>query len=154
MRSRHVCMKNALAHKTSKRKRKSILQKHNKSNGKVKEIQRVSILELDPPKQASRTSNTYFKNLDSNTSKTTFLNRDACAKKGTQSLAKCLDDTTIFLQFQYMCIYIYYCCFFLVMGGGKISYTLVVSPFFNRFHWWSWSHGLCCTFKGAQPPIR
>ena len=38
-------MKNVLAHKTSKRKRKSIPQKHNKNNGKAKEIQRASILE-------------------------------------------------------------------------------------------------------------
>ena len=34
-----------LAHKTSKRKRKFILQKRSKSNGKVNKIQRASILE-------------------------------------------------------------------------------------------------------------
>ena len=45
MRNRYFLMKNVLAHKTSKRKCKSIPQKHNKSNGKVKEIQRASILE-------------------------------------------------------------------------------------------------------------
>ena len=45
MRNRLFILKDALAHKTSKRKRKSILQKHNKSDRKVKEIQRVSILE-------------------------------------------------------------------------------------------------------------
>ena len=45
MRNRYFLMKNVLAHKTSKRKCKSIRQKHNKSNGKVKEIQRASILE-------------------------------------------------------------------------------------------------------------
>ena len=45
MRNRYFLMKNVLAHKTSKRKCKSIPQKHNKNNGKVKEIQRASILE-------------------------------------------------------------------------------------------------------------
>ena len=45
MRNRYFLMKNVLAHKTSKRKCKSIPQKQNKSNGKVKEIQRASILE-------------------------------------------------------------------------------------------------------------
>ena len=44
MRNRHLFMKNALAHKTSKRKRKSIPQKHNENNGN-KRIQRTSILE-------------------------------------------------------------------------------------------------------------
>ena len=45
MRNRYFLMKNVLAHKTSKRTCKSIPQKHNKNNGKVKEIQRASILE-------------------------------------------------------------------------------------------------------------
>ena len=45
MRNRLFILKDVLAHKTSKRKRKSSPQKYNKSNGKGKEIRRASIHE-------------------------------------------------------------------------------------------------------------
>ena len=45
MRNRLFILTDVLAHKTSKRKRKSIQQKHNKNSGQVKQIQRASILE-------------------------------------------------------------------------------------------------------------
>ena len=57
MRNRHLLLKNAIAHNTSKRKRKSIPQKHNKSNGKVKEIHRAAILEPQNKQREPATQN-------------------------------------------------------------------------------------------------